>query len=140
MRNKLRLRAVAVLLLAVGALTQPATAGAQDVSSANMALLKNLPSVDDAAQSDLAFQGTYAYAGTFSGLRVIDISKPAKARQVAFGLIKSVATDCWSHTHTLVPAGKRTLYIYVSSFGLTVSAIGPNCHQFHGKISVIKVT
>jgi hypothetical protein len=72
MRRKLRLGAVVVVLFAVGALTLPAVAGAQDVSSANMALLTNLPSVDDAAQSDLAFQGKYAYAGTYSGLRVID--------------------------------------------------------------------
>jgi hypothetical protein len=190
------LRRLMAPMLAAGALALPTTVGAQDVHSANMTLLKNVPSVDEAAQSDLAFQGKYAYAGTYSGLRVIDISKPAKARQVAFEpcnggqfdvsvwgrllfasvddpqtnagcnaedtiasepgawegvrifnisnprdpkLIKSVATDCGSHTHTLVPAGKRTLYIYVSSFGLFESALGPNCRQFHGKISVIKV-
>jgi hypothetical protein len=154
--------------------------------------------VDTATQSDLAFQGRYAYAGTYSGLRVIDISKPGSPEQVSFTpcnggqfdvsvwgkllfasvdtpqtndrcnatntnttaatpgawegvrifdisnpraprLIKSVATDCGSHTHTLVPASRGRLFIYVSSYGLTQSSIGPNCQQFHGKISVIRV-
>jgi hypothetical protein len=169
----------------------------QDKHSLNMELLQNVPKVDTATQSDLAFQGKYAFAGTYSGLRVIDISRPWAARQVAFEpcnggqfdvsvwgdllfasvdtpqtndrcnatntnttastpgawegvrifdisdptdpeLIKSVATDCGSHTHTLVPAGRK-LFIYVSSYGLTPGSIGPNCQQFHGKISVIEV-
>jgi hypothetical protein len=40
-----------------------------------------------------------------------------------------------------VPAGnsKGSLFIYVSSYGLTPGNIGPNCEQFHGKISVIHV-
>jgi hypothetical protein len=167
-----------------------------DRHSANMTLVRNLPPVDGATQSDLAFQGKYAYAGTFSGLRVIDISDPRRAEQVAFEpcpggqfdvsvwgdlafasvdspmtnasceaqnapnaaapgawegvrifdvsnprdpeLVKSVRTDCGSHTHTLVPKGKK-LFIYVSSYGLTTTSIGPNCEQFHGKISVIEV-
>jgi hypothetical protein len=168
-----------------------------DLHSDNMKLLKNLPKVDTATQSDLAFQGKYAYAGTYSGLRVIDISKPWDAKQVSFTpcnggqfdvsvwgdlafasvdtpqtndgcsaqntnytatpnawegvrvfdiseprdprLIKSIATDCGSHTHTLVPAGKKKLYIYVSSYGLTPGSLGPSCAQMHGKISVIQV-
>jgi hypothetical protein len=56
----------------------------EDVRSDNMTLLRNLPKVDGATQSDLAFQGSYAYAGTYSGLRVIDITDPANARQLAF--------------------------------------------------------
>jgi hypothetical protein len=187
---------VLALVLILGLLWLPSPALAQDVHSPNMTLLKNIPPVDDATQSDLAFQGRYAFAGTFSGLRVIDISDPANATQVAFEpcnggqfdvsvygdllfasvdtpqtndgcfasntvastpgawegvrvfdisdptdptLIKSVATDCGSHTHTLVPQGKRNLFIYVSSYGLTPGSLGPNCEQFHGKISVIHV-
>jgi LVIVD repeat len=191
-------RALFAAIVAVGALAMPAAATAQDVRSDNMTLLKNLPKVDAAAQSDLAFQGRHAYAGTFSGLRVIDIADPANATQVAFEpcnggqfdvsvwedllfasvdtpqtndgcsasnttastpgawegvrvfdisdptdptLIKSVATDCGSHTHTIVPDpdNDNRVFIYVSSYGLTTSSIGPNCQQFHGKISVIRV-
>jgi hypothetical protein len=196
-RTKTLVRSLAVVL-ALGALLLPAAAVAQeqDVHSPNMTLLRNLPKVDTATQSDLAFQGNYAYAGTYSGLRVIDISDPANARQVAFEpcnggqfdvsvwgdllfasvdtpqtnpgcnasnttaanpnawegvrvfdisdptdprLIKSVRTDCGSHTHTIVPAGRGSLFIYVSSYGLTPGSIGPHCQQFHGKISVIHV-
>jgi hypothetical protein len=49
---------------ALGALVLPTPAFAQeDVHSDNMTLLRNLPKVDGATQSDLAFQGSYAYAG-----------------------------------------------------------------------------
>jgi hypothetical protein len=191
-------RRVLTVLFVIGLLSLPTPAYAQDIHSPNMTLVKNLPKVDTATQSDLAFQGRYAFAGTYSGLRVIDISNPANATQVAFepcnggqfdvsvyedllfasvdtpqtndqcnafnsnttastpgawegvrifdisdptdpSLIKSVATDCGSHTHTLSPAGKNSLFIYVSSYGLTPGSIGPNCEQFHGKISVIHV-
>jgi hypothetical protein len=176
--------------------TQEISLPPPDLHSDNMRLRANLPKVDNATQSDLAFQGKYAYAGTYSGLRVIDISRPARPEQVSFTpcnggqfdvsvwkdllfvsvdtpqtndgcnaqntnytatpnawegvrifdvsdprdprFIKSIATDCGSHTHTLVPDGNR-LFIYVSSYGLTTGSLGPNCQQFHGKISVIEV-
>ncbi|MDX8056237.1 hypothetical protein SK571_43265 [Lentzea sp. BCCO 10_0798] len=209
--NRLR-RLTTVALLVAGVLVIPATAGAHDpddggthppaggggpdLHSANMTLLKNLPKVDTATQSDLAFEGNYAYAGTFSGFRVIDISHPAAAQQVTFqpcnggqgdvsvynGLlfssvdtpqskpecdsvntpatnpaawegvrifdvrdpadikhIASVRTDCGSHTHTLAPTGKGSLFVYVSSYAATTTSVGPHCQQFHGKISVIHV-
>ncbi len=174
----------------------PTGGGGPDLHSDNMTLLKNLPKVDSATQSDLAFEGDYAYAGAFSGFRVIDISNPAAAHQVAFtpcnggqgdvsiynGLlfssvdtpqtkpecdsantttsnptawegvrifdvrdpanithIASVRTDCGSHTHTLAPAGNGSLFIYVSSYAVTTTSVGPHCQQFHGKISVIHV-
>jgi len=175
----------------------PTGGGAPDQHSENMTLLKNLPKNSAATQSDLAFQGNYAYAGAFDGFRVIDISDPANARQVAFfpcnggqgdvsvwnnllfssvdspqsspacdsrnvanaavpgaweGVrifdisnplqprhVTSVRTDCGSHTHTLVPSGKGSLFVYVSSYALTTTSVGPNCEQFHGKISVIHV-
>jgi hypothetical protein len=182
--------------LVIGMLFAPAAHG-QDVHSDNMTLLQNVPKVDAATQSDLAFHGNYAFAGTYSGPRVIDISDPANATQVAFlpcngpqndvsvygdllfmsidtpqtkptcdsenttfaatpdawegirmfdvsdptnpTFMKAISTDCGSHTHTLVPKGKNSVFIYVSSYGLTQTSIGPNCEQFHGKISVIRV-
>jgi hypothetical protein len=191
-RSRLLAAFVGVVALAV-----PASAAAQDMGE-NMTLLKNLAPPEASTQSDLAFQGRYAYAGTYTGFRVIDVSNPASATQVAFfkcnggqgdlsvyrdllfvsvdspqtkpecdskgapqgaatpgaweGIrvfdisnpkkpeyIKSIRTDCGSHTHTLVPDDRRNLYIYVSSFGLTTGSIGPHCGQFHGKISVIHV-
>ena len=180
----------------VGGTHPPTGGGAPDQHSANMSLLTNLPKVDGATQSDLAFQGNYAYAGTYSGFRVIDISNPAAATQVAFKpcngaqgdvsvygdllvssidtpqskpgcdstnvstttpgafegvrifdisnpadirLVKAVRTDCGSHTNTLAPAGKGSLFVYVSSYALTASSVGPDCEQYHGKISVVHI-
>ena len=66
------------------------------------------------------------------GIRIVDISNLKQPRQVGF-----VETDCGSHTHTLVPDGKR-LFIYVSSYPL--SGQGPTCnHATHRKFSIIEV-
>lgn len=62
----------------------PTGGGGPDLHTNNMTLIKSLPKVDGAAQSDLAFEGDYAYAGTFSGFRIIDISDATTAHQVAF--------------------------------------------------------
>ncbi|MGN9813506.1 LVIVD repeat-containing protein [Micromonospora sp. BQ11] len=49
------------------------------VSSPNLKQVANLPKVAplDATNSDLAFQGRYAFAGNYNGFVVYDISKPA---------------------------------------------------------------
>lgn len=175
----------------------PTGGGTADQHSGSMTLEANLPRVDGAVQSDLAFQGDYAYAGSYSGFRVIDISDPEEPEQVSFfpcsgaqgdisvyrdllfssvdapqskpecdsssvadaavpgaweGVrifdisdpeepehVASVRTDCGSHTNTLVPSGEGDLFVYVSSYALTKSSVGPDCEQFHGKISVIQV-
>ena len=75
-----------------------------------------------------------AVPGAWEGVRIFDISDPTAPVHLA-----SVATDCGSHTHTLVPRGRGSLFIYVSSYALTAPSVGPNCEQFHGKISVIHV-
>ena len=47
----------------------------------------NLPGQTFTANSDLAFQGKYAFQGHYIGFRIIDISSPANPREVSF-------TDC----------------------------------------------
>ncbi|MGW0805833.1 LVIVD repeat-containing protein [Nonomuraea sp. NPDC002799] len=47
----------------------------------------------------------------WEGLRLFDISDKKSPKYIS-----AVATDCGSHTHTMVPAGE-TLYVYVSSPG-----------------------
>ena len=66
------------------------------------------------------------------GVRIVDISDPRQPRQVGF-----VQTDCGSHTHTLVPDGRK-LFIYIESYPL--GAPTATCSALtHRKISVIKV-
>ncbi|KJY27184.1 hypothetical protein VR46_39370, partial [Streptomyces sp. NRRL S-444] len=50
--------------------------------------------------------------------------------------IKSVETNCGSHTHTLVP-GERDIYLYVASY--SPNEAFPDCQPPHDGISVIKV-
>ncbi|RYP82854.1 hypothetical protein EKO23_20860 [Nocardioides guangzhouensis] len=64
------------------ALAQGETAG-----SKNIELIANIPKQgafanDSALNSDLAFKGTYAFAGNYNGLMVYDISQPQKPRIV----------------------------------------------------------
>jgi len=69
----------------------------------------------------------------WEGIKVFDVSDPANPRY-----IRSVATDCGSHTHTLVP--DRTgdaVYLYVSSY--FPSPALANCQPPHDKISIVKV-
>ncbi|WP_083936195.1 LVIVD repeat-containing protein [Nocardiopsis ganjiahuensis] len=69
----------------------------------------------------------------FEGIRIFDISDRANPQYVA-----SVATDCGSHTNTLVPgADGRSDVVYVSSYSPSESF--PNCQPPHDKIAVIEV-
>lgn len=72
--------------------------------------------------------------GAFEGVRVFDISDPAAPR-----FIKGVRTDCGSHTNTLVPGAGDTAYVYVASYPLSRSGIGPDCQPPFEHISVIQV-
>jgi hypothetical protein len=71
----------------------------------------------------------------WEGIKIFDISDPRTPRY-----LKSVKTDCGSHTHTLVPGrrGERAVYLYVSSYNLAAADL-PNCALPHDKISIIKV-
>jgi hypothetical protein len=69
----------------------------------------------------------------WEGIKVFDISDVTNPRYV-----KSVETKCGSHTHTLVPDGDRVL-LYVSSYLLGQSSVGPDCQYPHDKISIVEV-
>lgn len=70
---------------------------------------------------------------SWEGIKVFDISDKRHPRYV-----KSVETDCGSHTHTLVPGtDRRTVYLYVSSY--SPRAEFPDCQPPHDSISIVKV-
>lgn len=78
----------------------------------------------------------------FEGVRMFDVTNP---RQPQF--LRAFATDCGSHTHTLVPdESKQRLFLYVSSYplgsGITAQPDQNQanaCALPHQKISIIKV-
>jgi hypothetical protein len=68
----------------------------------------------------------------FEGIRIFDLTNPAVPV-----LIKSVHTDCGSHTHTVVPDLANTrLLLYISSYP---GSSGPNCQSPFRKISIVQV-
>jgi hypothetical protein len=79
----------------------------------------------------------------FEGIRIFDVRDPANPVYAG-----AVATDCGSHTHTLIPDGDRVL-LYVSSYPASnfgASSYGNSCArlnldgtQGHSKISVVEV-
>ncbi|HKO33779.1 MAG TPA: hypothetical protein VJY85_08550, partial [Candidatus Limnocylindria bacterium] len=74
--------------------------------------------------------------GGWEGIRVFDVSEARRPR-----LITSVATDCGSHTNTLVPDPDHDrLLLYVSSYALSIEPdLAPGCVNPHGHISVVEV-
>lgn len=85
---------------------------------------------DDSCNSTSQNDGTKPY---WEGMKIFDISDKSSPRY-----IKAVATDCGSHTHTLVPDKKgRSVYLYVSSYSPSASL--SNCQPPHDKISIIEV-
>ncbi|WP_435743634.1 LVIVD repeat-containing protein [Nocardioides sp. SYSU DS0663] len=70
---------------------------------------------------------------SWEGIRVFDISRPARPRYVA-----AVETACGSHTHTLAPSDNgRNVFVYVSSYG--PASDQPDCRPPHDSISVVKI-
>ena len=92
----------------------------------------------DTPQSTEACEGsrnvTASTPGAFEGIRVFDISDPADPT-----FVQAVRTDCGSHTNTLVPGEGDTAYVYVASYPLSASNIGPDCQAPFERISVIQV-
>ncbi|MFE7216921.1 LVIVD repeat-containing protein [Streptomyces sp. NPDC001698] len=90
----------------------------------------------DTPQSDPSCASTNSNAANpnaWEGIRIFDISDKQNPKYV-----KSVRTDCGSHTHTYVPTdGGDTAYLYISSYG--PSPAFPHCQPPHDKISIVKV-
>jgi hypothetical protein len=88
----------------------------------------------DACDSAPASQAQFTQGTHWEGIRIVSIADPANPQQ-----IKTVVTDCGSHTHTLVPDTKHgRLLLYVQSYPL--GAPGAKCNaNSHRKISVVEV-
>jgi hypothetical protein len=92
-------------------------------------------------QKDCTSSDTTEAVG-FEGIRIWDVTDPTMPR-----FVKMVTTDCGSHTHTTIPDDdNHRAIIYVASYPLAATGIGPNCGtpnpvtgKPHGKISVIAV-
>ncbi len=70
---------------------------------------------------------------SWEGMKIFDISDVNNPEY-----IKSVETNCGSHTHTLAPAPNgKNVYIYVSSY--SPNEAYPDCQPPHDSISVIDV-
>jgi hypothetical protein len=68
----------------------------------------------------------------FEGIRIFDLTDPTAPVR-----IKSVDTQCGSHTHTLVPdLANNRLLLYISSYP---GSSGPNCQSPFQKISIVQV-
>jgi hypothetical protein len=85
-------------------------------------------SLEDTAAASAA---QYASGAAWEGVRIFDISNPARPR-----FVKSVSAACGSHTHTLLP-GKKTSYIYVNSYPISGQGVGCN-YATHRKVQIIE--
>ncbi|WP_306212368.1 LVIVD repeat-containing protein [Actinoplanes sp. RD1] len=107
------------------------------------------------SQNDISISGNLLFLGTDSqrtndscsnaasttdvpgerweGIKIFDISDPLTPQYV-----KSIKTECGSHTQTLVPGklGDPNVYLYISSY---LSGTTINCAPPHDKISIIQV-
>ena len=125
----------------------PITMGGTDP---NISIPSVMVSLDDGntIKAGLPASGTVARtpSGWFEGILIYDVSDPT-----APTFIDAVATDCGSHTHTLVPEPDNDrVLIYVSSYPasfLGPTPYGTDCQRLdedggplgHSKISVVEV-
>lgn len=88
------------------------------------------PRSDDSCTSE---PSNAANPDAWEGMRIFDISDPANPAYVS-----AVATNCGSHTHTMIPSRNgKNVYLYVSSYGPRDTY--PNCQPPHDIISIINV-
>ena len=88
----------------------------------------------DSSRSDDSCQSVPQPAtekSSWEGIKIFDISDVANPRY-----IKSVETDCGSHTHSLIP-GSTVDYLYVSSY--SPNETFPDCKPPHDSISIVEV-
>ncbi|GAA2380488.1 LVIVD repeat-containing protein [Nonomuraea africana] len=73
---------------------------------------------------------------SWEGIRIFDVKD--KTNPV---YVKSVETNCGSHTHTIVPGkgadAAKHVYLYISSYGPSLDF--PDCRSPHDLISIVKV-
>jgi hypothetical protein len=88
-------------------------------------------------------QGAFRDDQHWEGIRIFDVTNPKAPK-----FIKAVYTDCGSHTHTTIPDSEnQRAIIYVSSYPLSPTALGPACPELpptpgtfiHSKISIVVV-
>jgi len=68
----------------------------------------------------------------WEGIRIIDISNPARPRYVS-----SVDIPCGSHTNTLLP-GKSKTYVYIESYPLSGQGVDCN-YGTHRKVQIVEI-
>ncbi|GGM10769.1 LVIVD repeat-containing protein [Promicromonospora citrea] len=90
----------------------------------------------DSSRSDDSCSSTSMPAtekDAWEGIKVWDISNPLSPRYV-----KSIETECGSHTHSLAPSKNgKDVYAYVSSY--SPNATFPDCQPPHDFISIVKI-
>ena len=100
------------------------------------------PRATDACDAPAASAAQQEAGAYWEGVRIVSIADPLTPVQ-----IKTVATDCGSHTNTLVPqldhidpaTGAKAPRLLVYALSYPLGAPIPRCNQNHGKISVIEV-
>jgi Uncharacterized conserved protein len=89
----------------------PPAAPAPDSASPGARHLTNIPRSSAATQSDLAFQGEYAFVGNYNGFRIIDISDPAHP---------VVVRDVWC------PGAQNDISVWGDAIVLSVDSVRAN--------------
>ena len=125
----------------------PITMGGSDPGIAIPSVMVSLAD-GDTIKGGLPANGTVAHTPGqwFEGILIYDVSDPA-----APTFLQAVATDCGSHTHTLIPDPENDrVLIYVSSYPASFfgpTPYGTDCQRLdgdgeplgHSKISVVEV-
>ena len=96
----------------------------------------------DATTPEETCTAPLAEGGGFEGIQIFRVDDPARAS--ADDIIAAVATDCGSHTHTVVPdLDHNRVLLYVSNSGESPTyprtPWGNRCREQHGKFQIVEV-